>query len=69
MAPMRHSGDMTPRETAEREAIVAALNAVNGDIERAARLLTEQGRPMSERTLYRRIDQYRLRPRVTYEAA
>lgn len=66
---MRQHGGMTPRETAEREVIVKALNACNGDIEAAAQLLTEQGVPMSARTLYRRIEQYSLRPRVTYEAA
>ena len=60
---------MTPRETAERDAILVALNAANGDVPTATQLLNEQGIPMSERTLYRRIERYELRPRITYETA
>ena len=58
---------MTPRDKAERDAIVSALNDSNGDFEVAAMLLKERWGPMSVRTLYRRIEAYQLRPRVTYE--
>lgn len=58
---------MTPKETAERDAILSALNDANGDFEVAAMLLKERWGPMSTRTLYRRIEAYQLRPRVIYE--
>lgn len=52
---------MRPRTPLTAEQIVAALEGAEGDVEAAARILRVSGR-----TLYRRMAEYGIKPRVRY---